>query len=363
MENFVQPGLASVVVGGQFGSEAKGLVAACLAINSYHKPDICTTNAGAQAGHTTVLANGTKFVCYHLPTIGVLTPSATIYINAGSIIDPDLLDREVEQVALATGEDVNRLWSRICIHPNACIITSEAKQMEAQGATRHLGSTMKGVGAALANKIMRRHGSTASTYNSQGRWRNVQSIELNSLMCDGAAVTVEIPQGTDLSINASSFYPKCTSRDCWVGQGLTDAGIHPRRLGKIAMVVRTFPIRVGHVFDPHTGEKTGDSGPFYGDSVELDWEKDFPGIEPERTTVTQRVRRIATWSREQWLHAYTLNDPDYTFLTFTNYCTKEELSAIRSDLNGGDCFTDIYESWGPRVDQVGPKTPTEFLRS
>lgn len=354
---FVSPGLASVIVGGQFGSEAKGLAAAYLSgtIPSA-QPLICTTNAGAQAGHTTILADGTKFVCYHLPTIGVMNRDAMIYLNAGSIIDPVLLAKEIKAVCAATGEPENYLINRLFIHPQAAVIRDEDKVLEAGGGTTHLGSTMKGVGAALTRKIMRQPGSVAYDCGDLYEKYRVTVIPLMEEMSNGfnRAVTVEIPQGTGLSMNNGGFFPKCTSRDCWVGQGLTDAGINPFYLGKVAMVVRTFPIRVGHVFNDE-GQKIGDSGPFYSDGRELSWEDDFPGIEPERTTVTQRVRRIANWSWAQYKYGLRLNRPEIVFLTFTNYLGDAEelvrrvhlMHKCEMEILGRVC-EHVY-SWGPKV--------------
>lgn len=330
--NFIQPGFASFIVGGQFGSEAKGLAAAIVATHSkairYGQRLICTTNAGAQAGHTTVLDDGRKFVCYHLPTIGVLSPASTIYLNAGSIIDPELLWDEILQVSQVTGEDFHHLMKRVVIHPNAAVIQMRHKIIEAT-ATQHLGSTQKGIGAALSDKIMRKPGSTISEVGLGNFGGTIGSIDLNRKMMDKWAVTVEVPQGTGLSMNAGHFYPKCTSRDCWVGQGMTDAGINPYFISEVLMVQRTFPIRVGHIFDA-TGQRVGDSGPFYPDSAELDWEKDFPDLEPERTTVTKRVRRIATFSALQYRDGLLLNRPTIVLNTFMNYFSAIALPAANA---------------------------------
>ncbi len=354
-DQFIQHGHVSMVVGGQFGSEAKGLVAAYIAnkINEGYKgPLVSTTNAGAQAGHTTILKDGTKFVCYHLPTAGVLVKQAQIYLNAGSIIDPDLLNREITSVSAALGVDRDSIIERLTIHPHATIITDDAKDVERSGKTAHLGSTQKGVGAALANKIMRDPGATVTGWMKENGYSGVtrQGETIEALNLD---------MGTGLSINSSGFYPKTTSRECWVGQALVDVGLHPRSLGIVSMVVRTFPIRVGHIWGntpPGAAPmKLGDSGPFYEDGAEIEWE-DLPGVEPERTTVTQRVRRIAKWSSSQYVHALRLNRPENVFLTFTNYCTEAELRAIVHDMRETERRMMIqvahFYSWGPRVDQV-----------
>lgn len=358
MIDLIVPGRATFIVGGQFGSEAKGLAAGIVS----HLGDgcdylICTTNAGAQAGHTTVLDDGTKFVCYHLPTIGVLRTDARIYINAGAIIDVELLVHEVDTIAAALEMDSDDLWNRITIHPAAAIITPEAREAEGVHSTGKTGSTMKGVGAALCNKIMRKAGSVAGSIPQLAGI--IDTIDLNEAMDNGAAVTVEIPQGTGLSINGG-FWPACTSRECWLGQGMTDAGIHPKYVGATVMVVRTMPIRVGHVYGPSAPGlrdyvKLGDSGPFYPDSQELSWEQDLPGIEPERTTVTKRVRRIASFSELQYEEALRLNRPDVVLLTFTNYLELPRLEDLIEGMRSVEREVGVHVqhlySWGPKIGQ------------
>lgn len=321
----------AAVVGGQFGSEAKGLVASSLALEFLKSglggaQLVSITNAGAQAGHTTILPNGSSFVCYHLPTIGVMVDYSAIVLTAGSIIDPELFVREINDVAKAIGVSPEILAKRISIHANAAVITSDDKSAEA-GSVLRSGSTAKGVGAAVSRKIMREIGATVQTalYSETGP----AYTALSDLMHMGVRIlhksvrinqqsyyVIEIPQGTGLSLNNSDFYPHCTSRDCWLGQGLSDAGIHPIFLGKVAMVCRTYPIRVGNPTLPDGG--VGYSGPFYGDSAEIKWE-DLPGVVPEVTTVTKRLRRIASWSHRQFEDACALNRPDRVYLTFTNY--------------------------------------------
>jgi adenylosuccinate synthase len=276
----------------------------------------------------------------------VLIPDSWIYLNAGAIIDLELLGREVDDVSRALGVPAKSIWDRMTVHPHATVITDEARSIEKYGATQHLGSTQKGVGAALASKIMRYPDAVFNEHKYPGP--ATEEIDL-----DGHTVLIEIPQGTGLSLNSSGFYPKVTSRECWVGQGMVDAGLHPSKLGVVSMVVRTMPIRVGHIYGDNN-EIVGNSGPFYSDSRELTW--DEVGVEPERTTVTQRVRRIATWSRKQYKHALKLNRPDNVFLTFTNYLTRAELKdlviTMREDEINARLRVNHYFSWGPRTDQI-----------
>lgn len=303
-------GKASVLVDGQFGSTGKGLAAAYL--SQFIKDlDVATTNAGAQAGHTTVLATGEKFICYHLPTTGVMRKESLVYVNAGSIIDLKSFAAEVEMLIDP---------KRIVVHPRAVVIEPEDTQAEhASGsATERSASTQKGVGHALTRKIMRKASLAKDFFVADFCGARVEALDLNHLLSLGHSVTVEVPQGFDLSLNHGLSYPYCTSRDCTVGAGLSDAGIHASFLGPTCMVVRTFPIRVGAIYN-ELQEKLGDSGPFHADSVELGWAKDFPGIEPERTTVTKRVRRIATWSDLQYRAALQMTRPTIVLLNFCNY--------------------------------------------
>lgn len=303
-------GKASVLVDGQFGSTGKGLAAAWLASQA-RRVDIATTAAGAQAGHTTKYRDGRQFICYHLPTTAVAHDRPLAYINAGAIVSLEDLQQEIADCAI----DANRVW----LHPRAAVINADHRAAEraATAPTTKLASTQKGVGAALADKIWRRSPLIQGT-DTEGFGFQVGAIDLNDQLISGKSVVIETPQGIDLGINHGYSYPHCTSRDCYVTSSLEYAGVHPHFLGPVAMVVRTFPIRVGHIVN-ELGETVGTSGPFYPDSVEMNWERDLPGVEPERTTVTKRVRRIATWSWLQYHHALKLNRPTIVILTFCNY--------------------------------------------
>lgn len=303
------PGRASVLVDGQFGSTGKGLVAAWLATKAEHV-DVATTAAGAQAGHTTRYRDGRSFVCYHLPTTACSRLDCLAYVNAGAIVSIPDLEAEVTACPIDS--------NRVVVDPRAAVITEEHRAAErAPGApTTRVASTQKGVGAALADKIWRRSPLIQGT--DVPSWLKVRRIDLNEELRSGKSVVIETPQGVDLGLNHGFSYPSTTSRDCYVTSSLEYAGVHPTFLGPTVMVVRTMPIRVGHIMN-ELGEVLGESGPFYSDSVELDWARDLPGIEPERTTVTRRVRRIATWSDQQYRHALGLNRPTAVVLTFCNY--------------------------------------------
>jgi adenylosuccinate synthase len=300
---FTKPCHASVLIDGQFGSTGKGLIAAYLA--QLNDCDIATTNASANAGHTTVIGKR-KFVCFHTPTFAAINHSAKVYLNAGAIIDPDVLLKEVEEFGLA---------HRLVIHPHAAIITDACREFEkdkTSGAAK-IASTQKGVGAAQMAKISRK-GPVAKDISSISRW--IGTMDLNKQMGLGARVVVEVPQGFGLSVN-SGFWPYTTCREVSVSQALADAAIHPSFLGYTMMTARTHPIRVGNLIDKETGKEIGYSGPVYNDQKEHTWEE--LGREPELTTVTKRIRRIFSWSDQQYQHSLSMLRPDYVALTFCDY--------------------------------------------
>lgn len=333
----------SVVIDGQFGSTGKGLIAAHLALAS--PPDIAVTNASANAGHTTVFPNGSSFITYHLPTAGIVVPSALIYLDAGAIINPEVFADEVVKFNLAPG--------RVAIHPNAAVITPDCIEEErrtSSGQTK-IGSTQKGVGVALARKAMR-IGMVAKDHPYLSQF--VRRLDLDSYLRGGASVMVEVPQGHSLS-TASDFYPHCTSRQISVAQALADAELSPRWLNRIMMTARTFPIRVGNIYGGN-GQEIGNSGGWWPDQRELTWEE--LAQKPEITTVTKRQRRIATFSLLQYERAAAEIWPTDVFLNFCNYLPNyasfvqlaRQLSIVHDRL--GQIGPLFQYGFGPKTDDI-----------
>lgn len=306
--NVISHSGASVLLDLQYGSTGKGLFAAYLAGLPVNEVDIATTNAAPNAGHTTCYADGRKFITYHLPTFGVVQKNCIIFLNAGAIIDPDLLQVELTQF----GIDRQRLY----IHPRAVVVEPEDKayeKLESSGTTK-LASTQKGVGRALARKVMRE----AILAQDHPMLKEFVRKDFNIMnrIEGGARVMVEVPQGFDLSLNDGLSYPHCTSRSINVAQSLSDAGIHPHYLYKTIGTCRSLAIRVGNIVNDQ-GEELGNSGPCHPDQRELTWEELH--IQPERTTVTKRIRRVFTWSDIQYERALLMLRPNLILANFLNY--------------------------------------------
>lgn len=313
MKNFYLPqGKISVLVDGQFGSTGKGLYASF--IGDIDHIDFCVTNGRPNAGHTANFRDGRgDLITRHLPIAALShrNKRSTIYLCAGSIIDPDILFDEIETLGIDP--------DRICIHPRAAVIQDKHKEAESNGSSvSKIASTQKGVGAALADKILR----GASLAETDIRLKPfVRKLPLDMYMKEGCVCFMEVPQGVGLGINSGYAYPFCTANEISISQALSDAQIHPKYLGKTFMSIRTYPIRVGNLMDEN-GKEIGYSGPFYTDGEETTWEE--LGLEPELTTVTKRVRRVAKFSLQQYKDAVQLIRPDYVLLNFVNQLSSQE---------------------------------------
>lgn len=330
---------AHVLVDGQYGSTGKGVLAAWLASQQLWDARIeaVICNAGPNSGHT--FYNGDeKHVLKQLPTFAVasylLGYTIPIYLSAGAIIDPIQLAVEAERYP-----DIP-----IYVHPNAAVITHKDKDDEKHGSIAAVAGTRSGTGAALARKI---HRDPSAVYGGAKLPPQLTS-QSNVSMRAGEfhkddRVFIEVSQGFSLGLN-QPFYPKVTSRECTVAQALSDAGITPRALSKVYMSCRTYPIRVGNV-DGHS------SGDWYPDQTETDWAT--LGVEPELTTVTQRIRRVATWSDEQFLDACRVNDPDWVFINFLNYLDEEEFIPFIRRITG---LRDTVGKYYRILGGLGPKS-------
>lgn len=325
ISNFVVPGKASVLFDGQFGSTGKGLAGAW--VGEHNLIDWCTTNASANAGHTSII-EGKPIILFHIPS-SFLTARENGYcrilINKGAIVDLEVLEKEIA--------DNHIPYDQIFVDPNAAVITPEDKERESdiRSSTTKIASTQKGCGASLARKIMRDGPNLGQFVEKQRRKVpfRLLPVSLNREMAEGMGILVEIPQGFSLSLNASGFYPHTTSRDCTLQQGLSDAGIHPRLFHKSMVCLRTFPIRVGNIED-NMGRQIGFSGRVFPDQWETSWAE--LGLAEERTTVTKRVRRVFSFSQKQYEVMLDYSIPDIVFLNFCNYMRKHQLNRLVHDL-------------------------------
>jgi adenylosuccinate synthase len=273
--------------------------------------DLAITNSSPNAGHTFYLGDD-KMVVSHLPVAGVIHKRSLIYLCAGSIINPKVLLDEIEENYVSS--------DNVFIHPRAAVITDEDISSEQSGMMEKISSTQSGVGSALSRKILR----TAKLAKDMPDLRRfICKLDIAEYLDCEMNVLMEVPQGLGLSLNSGLSYPYCTSREITVSGALSDVQLHPHYIGKVVACMRTFPIRVGNL-------ENGYSGPFYHDSEETTWED--IGVSEEYTTKTNRVRRVATFSMEQYRRMLIDLRPDYVFLNFANYLDNVQLGDLLKKL-------------------------------
>lgn len=334
----LEHGKLNITLDGQFGSTGKGVLNGYLAQNNL--VDLAISNAAPNAGHTFDIG-AVKKVAFHLPISGIINPHALIYLCAGAIIEPKLLYKEITEFGCS---------GKVRIHPRAMVLLEEHGEREKakDAGTTKLASTQKGVGAALADKVARRDGVVLAEDYFPAHM--IEKVEVHDYLVRQQMVLMEVPQGYGLSINHGLSYPHCTSRDLTIGAALNDAGVHPHFLGRTIASLRTYPIRVGNIVD-EDGNELGNSGPFWDDSDEQTW-ADL-GLAEEKTTVTQRVRRVATFSFLQYQDMLRHLRPDAVFINFINYFKKEyELKQLLTRMYLCEQRTNVepYKLFG-----IGPK--------
>ena len=338
----------------QFGSTGKGLFAGYL--GKKLSPDTLVTAWGPNAGHTYVDEGGQKFVNIMLPNaIQTSNRLKRVLIGPGSVINPDIMVDELK-----------RYWPKLgscqfLIHPHAAVVDDEHRNAEAQYGYG-IGSTMKGVGEALIEKIRRKPRTIEPPFYSVAKWALarteladfVTTQEIYDRAVDESdVVLLEGAQGFSLGVN-SGMYPYCTSRECTTAQLISDCGLpydyNPfgwRVSTNVYGVARTYPIRVANRYKD--GVQVGTSGPCYDDQKEIQW-SDI-GREAELTTVTKLPRRVFTFSEEQIRRAIRMNGVNSVFLNFVNY--EQGDKDLEQKINAIGKHAPVrWLGWGPKVTDV-----------
>ncbi len=308
-----------------FGSTGKGAIVGYIAKRL--QPDAIVTAWMPNAGHTFIEEDGTTYVHTMLGN-GVVSPRLKyVLIGPGSVINPESLAKEI----LVATERGLMTGVRVLIHPHAAVVTEQHREIEEKSMVG-IGSTRKGCGAAIIQKVQRDpsnscvakdvmpDGTKYGATEPWSLWELTTITEYNRVVDEAEEILVEGAQGFSLSIN-QGMYPYTTSRDVTPMQILADVGISFHKVKKIIGTMRIHPIRVANRYNEEGG-MVGWSGPGYFDQKEISW--DELGVKPEKTTVTKLTRRVFTFSLEQARQAIRLCTPNEIFLNFVNYVTPEE---------------------------------------
>jgi adenylosuccinate synthase len=282
------------------------------------------------AGHTYIDAHNNKYMFKVLPSSAVGKSVRTVMLGPGAIFS---LTRLVEEMTHLRSDQ------RLVIHPNAVLLSEDHAKKERKK-LQHISSTTQGSAAAMIEKIWRSGKTpTAGSVLRDTKFEHLVAShdewQIRLAMAD--SILAEGSQGYSLGIN-TQFYPYTTSRDCTPAAFLSAMSIPLRMLREVYGVARTLPIRVG-----------GPSGDCYPDQTELTWEE--VGQPLERTTVTNKVRRIFTYSPKQIDDAIFNCNPDHIFLNFCNYVSEDQVQRMVAHM---DKYSNVkWVGFGPTYHDIG----------
>ena len=301
----------TVVVGAQWGDEGKAKVIDLLAAAHSH---VVRYQGGHNAGHTVVV--GSERYALQLIPSGVLYPHIVPVIANGVVVDLPTLFREIDTLA-GRGVDCSRLRVSNSAHLIFPWHQSLDALYEAGRGDDRIGTTLKGIGPAYADKARRRGlrvgevldpEGFATSVKMQTLAHNAEIVALGGEALDADAVvaqftelaarlapyvcdTVELlhaaldrdealllegAQATFLDLDHGT-YPFVTSSNPTAGGACVGTGIGPRYLTRIVGISKAYSTRVG-------------SGPFPTELTDELGDK-LVEIGREFGTVTGRRRR------------------------------------------------------------------------
>lgn len=317
-----------IIIDGQAGSCGKGKIAGYIALKE--NVNAAVTNAFPNSGHVFEDENGKRRVFRNIPVSSV-NQRTQLFMGAGSEIDMEVLRKEYEE-----NSDILK-GREIIVHPRVPIIEERHKELERK--CIRSGSTFKGGGACLAEKVMRDE--RLIFFDKLGNIRSDETYvkKINEILENGGSLLIEGSQGCDLDLNNGTDYPHVTSRQCSAAQMVADSGIPISAVSDIIMVIRPYPIRISNKTELGKNISSGK----YGQAKEINWKEinsrsraDLDEIDfTETTTVTKRIRRVFELDIERLKNNILINRPTEIALNFF-----EHLNADYCGVKGN--YKDIY---------------------
>lgn len=330
----------TVVVGGQYGSEGKGKVS-LETVRRDPTAAVVVRPGGTNSGHTGFARDGRRLVLRQIPA-GAIDGEVEVVLPAGAYVDPELLAREISLVGIDP--------RRVRVDPRAHVVTAEhARWEECAGLASSIGSTGSGTGAAVIARAARYapglpRGLPAGECEALRPYLADTVALMRDALTRGRRIVVEGTQGLGLSPVHGDAWPKATSRDTTAAAFLSEAGLAPTDADDVALVLRTYPIRVA-----------GDSGPLRD---EIGWSdiahaSGGPFETGELTSVTRKLRRVGLFESEQARRAVVVNQPHRIVLNHLDQID-HEVARTGAVTPRAELFVrEIERAIGRRVDELG----------
>lgn len=280
----------SILVGGAWGDEGKGK---CITyFCDKDKPSIVArAGVGPNAGHS-VEFDGEKYGLRLTPA-GFVQKEARLLIGAGVLVDPTVLESEIELLKKYN------IRERLAVDYRSAIIEEDHKQrdQESDHLFKKIGSTGTGCGPANSDRVMRTV-KLAKDFEEIKDLRTDVPLEIDNALEEGKDVFIEGSQGFALSLFYGT-YPFVTSKDTTASSFAADVGVGPTKIDEVISVFKAYITRVGE-------------GPF---PTEISQEKaEEMGLE-EFGTVTGRRRRVGLFDMELAKESCRINGATQIALT------------------------------------------------
>ena len=289
-----------VCIGAQWGDEGKGKIVDHL---SPRADLVVRFQGGPNAGHT-VIADGERTVLHLLPS-GILREDTLNLIGAGVVVDPDVLLREIAELA-ERGVVLTRKRLRISSRAHVILPVHRALERgreQARGMSA-IGTTGRGIGPAYEDRVARRgvriqellepdalREALRATHEERNfllgklyeqpeedldeiqeralAWGEALvpfvddvGVTIDRALRDGRSVLLEGAQGTLLDVDHGT-YPYVTSSTTLAGGACAGAGIGPTRIDSVLGITKAYTTRVGG--GPFPTEDDGQAGTHLGE--------------------------------------------------------------------------------------------------
>ncbi|MEM1873897.1 MAG: adenylosuccinate synthetase, partial [Acidilobaceae archaeon] len=206
-----------VVVGGFFGDEGKGKIAAYLGL--VDNPAIAVRTGAVNAGHTVVF-EGRTWRLRVVPS-SFINKKVVLAVAPGALIRLDVFLKEVEETGVR---------DRMFVDMNTGVIEEKHVELEKRDSelAGAIGSTLQGVGYAMSDRVLRRL-RLAKDFPELSPYVSDVPLLVNEALDRGELVLVEGTQGAFLSLYHGT-YPYVTSRDTTASAVLSEVGVGPTRV-------------------------------------------------------------------------------------------------------------------------------------
>jgi adenylosuccinate synthase len=349
-----------IVIGAQWGDEGKGKITDLL---SRSADVVVRYQGGVNAGHT-IVVQGQTFKLHLIPS-GILYPNTECIIGCGTVIDPQVLIKELDQLEQLNISTANLLISQTA-HVTMPYHRMIDKASEEVRGNHKIGTTGRGIGPTYADKSERTGIRMLDLMDTDGlreqlKWTinykntileklynlpplNPQEVieeylgyaeRLRPFVVDSSLkiydavlrrrnILFEGAQGTLLDLDHGT-YPYVTSSNPVAGGACVGSGLGPTMIDRVIGVSKAYTTRVGE--GPFPTELNGGIGDLLGDRG------------AEFGTTTGRKRRCGWFDAVIGRYAVRINGMDCMAITKLDVLDElEEINVcVAYDMDGERC--------------------------